>query len=399
MKNEENKNLSDSRIDFSDDIFKPAPPAPNKARAEKKQKEYKKRQKRMYALVAVIVLLGVFIAICASWAIKDIFGLNKTEDKVELTIPEGASISGIADILEENGVVNNSFLFKAYAKFFARDFAPNFGSYELDRNSSYKLIAERLEEASARTDVVTLTIVEGMTQREIGELLEENGVCKKDDFDKVLEEGDFSYNFMENMSTNPLIFRKFEGYLFPDTYDFFLNEDPKSVADKFLSNFDSKITYPMYMLMEERKMNLGDVISLASIIQAEAGGSSELYNVSSALHNRLQNPDIFPSLECDVSIFYLRDDVEPYLENPDDKEHDILYNSYNSYEKKGIPIGPICNPGLEAIDACLNPSKTPYFFFVTDNSGKFYYAETARQHSRNIQITKQINQALASKKN
>lgn len=399
MKKEENTNEPRKRMEFSDDVFKPAPPAENKAREQRKIREYQKNRRRMYVIVALIVVIAVSFAGMAAYVMKDVLGLDKVTDEVEVTIPKGASVTKISQILEENGVVENKTWFKIYTKFFAKDAKLNFGTYALDKNGSYKSIISTLEEMSMRTDVVKVTVVEGMTQKEIGELLEEKGVCKKEDFDKVLAEGDFNYEFIKHISDNPLIFNRFEGYLFPDTYIFFLNEDPMSVANKFLSNFNSKITEGIYSKIEQMGMTLGDVISLASVIQAEAGGSPEMYNVSSVLHNRLKNPDVYPNLQCDVTIFYLRDSVEPYLENPDDPAHTPLYNSYDTYQKKGIPIGPIGNPGMDAIDACINPNATPYFFFITDKTGKFYYADSARQHNRNIQIANQINRSLAKKDN
>ncbi|MEG1994082.1 MAG: endolytic transglycosylase MltG [Oscillospiraceae bacterium] len=397
--NNENNNETKKRIEFTDDIFKPGPPVVNRARNEKKMREYKKKQNKMYIAILGIVLAGIILAGGAFYVLKDVMGLSGASDEIEVEIPKGASVASIAEILEENGVVENSFWFRAYVKLLDRDATFNFGKYKVDKNASYSKIIYTFGQISLRTDIVTITFVEGMTQREYGELLEKNKVCTKAEFDEVLKTGKFDYKFMKYMSSNPLIYDKFEGYLFPDTYDFHIDEEPLSVANKLLSNFDSKMTDEIYAMIDEKKMNFDEVITLASIIQAEAGGTEQMYDVSSVFHNRLKNPDIFPNLESDVTIFYLQDDVEPFLDNPDDKMHDMLYNSYNTYEKVGIPIGPIGNPGMSAIDAAINPSDTDYFFFLTDKAGKFYYAVTANQHYRNDQIAKQINRTLANNNN
>lgn len=392
----DNNNQQNKRIEFTDEVFKPSPPVTNRARNEKKMKEYKKKQGKMYIAILAIVIAGIILAGGAFYILKDVMGLSKVSDEVEIEIPKGASVLKIAEILEKEDVVNNSFWFRAYVKLFEKDAVFNFGKYKIDRNASYSNIIYTFGQTSLRTDIVTITFVEGMTQREFGELLEKNKVCSKEAFNKVLATEKFDYNFVKYMPNNPLIYNKFEGYLFPDTYNFHIDEEPISVVNKILGNFDKKIDEQFYKKLEEKKMTLDEVITLASIIQAEAGGTDNMYDVSSVFHNRLKNPELFPNLQSDVTIFYLREDVEPFLDNPDDKMHDMLYNSYNTYEKVGLPIGPIGNPGMKAIDAALNPHDTDYFFFLTDDEGKFYYAVTANQHYRNDQIAKQINRTLAN---
>lgn len=392
----DNNNQQNKRIEFTDEVFKPSPPVTNRARNEKKMKEYKKKQGKMYIAILAIVIAGIILAGGAFYVLKDVMGLSKVSDEVEIEIPKGASVLKIAEILEKEDVVNNSFWFRAYVKLFEKDAVFNFGKYKIDRNASYSNIIYTFGQTSLRTDIVTITFVEGMTQREFGELLEKNKVCSKEAFNKVLATEKFDYNFVKYMPNNPLIYNKFEGYLFPDTYNFHIDEEPISVVNKILGNFDKKIDEQFYKKLEEKKMTLDEVITLASIIQAEAGGTDNMYDVSSVFHNRLKNPELFPNLQSDVTIFYLREDVEPFLDNPDDKMHDMLYNSYNTYEKVGLPIGPIGNPGMKAIDAALNPHDTDYFFFLTDDEGKFYYAVTANQHYRNDQIAKQINRTLAN---
>lgn len=396
--NKEN-NKPNRRIEFSDDIFKPSPPVENKARNERKMREYRKNKNKMYIAILVIVLAGIILAGGSFYVLKDVLGLTKETEEVEVEIPRGASTIAIAEILEDEGVVENAFWFRAYVKLFEKDSVFNFGKYNIDKNSSYSNIVYNLGQTSLRTDIVNITFVEGMTQREYGELLEKNNICTKEEFDDILSNGEFDFKFMKYMSDNPLIYNKFEGYLFPDTYSFHADEEPISVANKILSNFENKITDELYKKIEEKDMTLDEVITLASIIQAEAGGSDNMYDVSSVFHNRLQNLDIFPNLQSDVTIFYLQDDVEPYLDNPDDKIHDMLYNAYNTYEKVGLPVGPIGNPGMKAIDSAINPNDTDYFFFLTDKAGKFYYSVTANQHYRNDKIARQINRTLANSNN
>ena len=131
------------------------------------------------------------------------------------------------------------------------------------------------------------------------------------------------------------------------------------------------------------------MLTLASIIQAEAGDPAQMKAVSSVLHNRL-NSKSHPKLECDVTIFYLEQEVQPYLTEDKDR-----FNSfYNTYKCTGLPEGPICNPGMDAINAALNPEQADYFYFATDKAGKYYYAKTLAEHEKNWSAIKKVNAAL-----
>ena len=135
----------------------------------------------------------------------------------------------------------------------------------------------------------------------------------------------------------------------------------------------------MYKKAEELGMSMDEVITLASIVQQEASVPSVMANVSSVLHNRLNSPS-YPCLQCDATIFYLKRSVKPYIGEEQANKYDEFYNTY---DRKGLPAGPITNPGIEAINAALNPADTEYYFFVTDNDGNYYFAKTYREHLEN----------------
>ncbi|MBR5872694.1 MAG: endolytic transglycosylase MltG, partial [Oscillospiraceae bacterium] len=175
-----------------------------------------------------------------------------------------------------------------------------------------------------------------------------------------------------------------EGYLFPDTYEFYTNSSPRSVIAKFIDNFNNKITAEYYERMQELGMTLDELITLASIIQSEAAYMDDMEKVSSAFHNRLAPGSGLPYLQSDVTYFYYTENIEPFVD--DEELSDKYLSAYYTYPnyKAGLPVGPICNPGLNAIKAALYPANTNYYYFVTDFDGNFYYAATLSEHETNI---------------
>lgn len=231
------------------------------------------------------------------------------------------------------------------------------------------------------TNVVTVTFPEGYTIYQMGMMLEENGVCSKDDFYLAANSP------VEGIEiTNPEE-RAFllEGYLFPDTYEFYLNEDPKSVVDRFIDNYNKKITPEIKQKATDLGYTMDEMLTLASIIQKECDfGIEECKNVSSVFHNRLKNSRE-TYLGSDVTYFYLKN-MADYLGGSNSERFDFLLTKYYTYNKyrKGLPAGAICNPGIKAITAAVEPADTDYYYFLTDETAtEFYYAETYSQHLAN----------------
>ena len=223
---------------------------------------------------------------------------------------------------------------------------------------------------------------EGTSVSQIAVMLEQNGVCSSADFmvqannPQNLEGFSFA---IPNPDERTFLL---EGYLFPDTYEFYKNENPESVIKRFLKNTQTKLNDEILAECEAMGFTLDEILTLASIIQEEAGNPSEMNKVSSVLHNRLQSKK-YPRLQCDVATFYLRDYVKPYV---DEVRYETLSELYNTYKCDGLPAGPITNSGIEAVKAALFPEKTDYYYFVTDTEGVYYYAETWSEHLENCEI-------------
>ena len=223
----------------------------------------------------------------------------------------------------------------------------------------------------------TVTFPEGYTVTQIAEKLEENKVCSAEDFiDAVNNPSEEILSKLSITNTSERIFT-LEGYVFPDTYEFYKGENPQSVLGRFIDNFNYKITDTDKARAAELGYTMDEIVTIASIIQKEAGRDDQDYKVSSVLHNRLNSGT---KIECDVTINYLETYCAPYLDGGITETHK---DNYNTYRCAALPKGPICNPGYNCIQAALYPEQTDYLFFVTDADMNYYYAVTWEEHCAN----------------
>lgn len=355
---------------------------PNHIVHDNKYSVYVKHKRRWVKVLGFILLIIVLCFILAYFLLiitSDVIGVGKPFKEIQVNIPQGSSINTISSILEENGVINHSFLFKVFSKLFVKDTLFQYGLYKLNSNMSYSQIVDNLKKSSNQQNTVRITFKEGLTLNDYALLLEENKVCSIDGFLKAINNPDPKFELFIEIKDNELKVQKMEGFAFPNTYDFFINEDPTSVANKFLSEFDKQFSSELKNKMKERNMSLQNVITLASIIQAEAGDIKEMVKVSSVFHNRLNNSSVYPKLQSDPTKKY----VEQYLKStPYNKK---IFDSYDTYIGNGLPPGAINNPGIDAIKSALFPEDTPYCYFASNlKTREFYYAKTLAEHNANL---------------
>ncbi len=334
------------------------------------------------------ILLSIFIL----QSMSDVLGLFKTEKEISVTIPADANTQQVSSILKESGVISQPLTFQLYSKY--REYSDVFltGNFLLNSNMSYDEIIKVIQVARNERKVVSITFIEGMTVLEIANKLQENNVCDAAAFIEVLNTTDFGYEFEDLIPTGGNRYLKLEGYLFPDTYNFYVDEAPNQVANKFLSNFNKKITADLIDRINKMDMTLDQAIILASIIQKEGRTLDDMYNVSSVFNNRLNKPKSFPMLQSDVTINYVNDDIFPFVSNEEDRQ--AYASAYNTYKCEGLPIGPVSNPGINAIKAAIYPDETPFYYFLTDEKMAYYYAETLAKHEANLAKAKQVGEEI-----
>jgi UPF0755 protein len=223
-----------------------------------------------------------------------------------------------------------------------------------------------------------ITFIEGITVNECFKLLEENSVASYAELMEAAQNYDFSdYKVFGDIPTENNRAFKLEGYLFPDTYDFYLDESPESVIGRFFSNSDLKITDEMRARASELGYTMDEILTIASIIQAESYFAEDAPLIAGVIYNRLESGT---PLGMDSVYFYMERNIGDYL---GEKGMEEFGDYYDTYDFPGIPEGPICNPGMVAINAALYPEETDYFFFCNDEDGNIYYAVTYNEHIEN----------------
>ena len=347
----------------------------------------KSKLKNIIILNLIIISVSCLLAFGIIEIAKDVLGMKSKDISNEVIIPKGASTSQISKILKEKKIIKYPLFFKLYSKLKKIDNTYRDGKYVLNSKMSYEDIIYFFQTMSERDDVVKVTIPEGYSVNQIAGLLKEKGVIKaKQDFLDVINNEKFASKALKQISDNEMICFKVEGYLFPDTYEFILNERPKYIIETMLENFDKKVFNFLKNKIKDNKMSFSEIITLASIVQRESNSAEIMKKVSSVFFNRLHNHSKYPRLQSDVTILYVESDIKPNLELKNQK----MYDSYNTYVCTGLPVGPICNPGLDAIKAVLEPDKTDYNYFLTDIDNNYYWAKTLSEHNNNLYKASQI---------
>lgn len=350
-----------------------------------RNKEKGRKNKRFFRFVwfVMVLLVSLLLAQYLVTGINDMLAVGRDRLNVTVEIPQKATNSQIAQIFEKNGVIRDPQFFLLYAELTKAPKQYGGGSFQLRTDMDYEALINSIQSLSNRVDTIKLTFPEGMNAPEVAALLEKNGVCSSKDAVAVFNSGklDENYAMLQQITNASTRYYQLEGYLFPDTYEFFKNEDPEQAVNKMVSNCNKKLTKQIREKAQQEGMTLDQMLTLASMIQAEAANTDDMYKVSSVFHNRLQSgKEELMHLDSDPTTYY------PYRQLslvPADIRS-TYKSSYDTYTVKGLPSGPICNPGMDAVDAALNPASTKYYYFCHSKDGKAYYAATASQHQANL---------------
>ena len=338
------------------------------------------------AIKAVIYIVAVLvISISASVFIilvgNDVFAFVKSDEVVEVTIPEDADVGDIASILHDSNIIKYPTIFKMYAGDEHSGFVA--GKYNVPSNLDYDdLLAAFKPQKDEGTSWVT--IPEGFTTDEIINLMVETGIGTKEGYIDVINNYDFDYWFVKEIPSDwkerGRIYR-LDGYLFPDTYEFYNESSERAVIEKFLARFNVIFGKKYREAADTMGMSVDELVIIASMVEKEAGKAADYHLVSSVFHNRLKS-QYFPKLESDATALYaIHHDTG---ERPTDVtgEHMKYETPYNTYLYEGLPPGAIANPSASSINAAITPEKTNYYYFVSDGYST-YFAKTNDEHNRN----------------
>ena len=372
--------------------------------------EKPKKKRGCAPLLVVLVLVVALAAVAAVTVLGEVKGGAPGAD-VTVSVAQGSGVASISKQLEDAGVIRFPQVFRLDVKQSGKASQLQYGDFTLHKGMGYDALIDALSQYAA-ADTVTLTFPEGTPALGIAQAMEDAGLCSAEEFLACAngEDGsDFSqYDFWTRIPDNENRFMKCEGYLFPETYEFFKDDTVYNYVNTFYSEFDRRVDGELLEKVDASGMSLEDVVSLASCVQEEAGNEEDR-NVAEVFLNRLAEGSPYPRLESNASSYvqdpndnnYLYNWVAPYYGGWENLPEG-MYNAYNTYSCEGLPAGPISNPGLAAIEAVVNPNTelvgeqggSPCYFFVTDLSGKYYYASTFEEHQANVRTAQSVNQSL-----
>lgn len=388
---------------------------PEPAPATKKSRPAKKKGYGLFAIphlasaliwLSITVIIGVTLG-RAFWAVcTDLMAFGKESTRITITITEDDldDPDAIAKKLGDAGLIKYPDLFELFYRFKLNNTNKDrdeedkvttlitTGTFTLNSANDYNAMVKAMGSYAAAREEIEITIPEGYTCAQIFALLEKKGVCSVAELEEYAANGDLGdYWFLEGVPRGTKYC--LEGYLFPDTYRFYTNDNPRSALRKLLNGFEYRFTSRMQEKFEAMqkngkvKLSMRQVIILASMIEKETSNRNESYDISAVYHNRLANPAAFPYLDCDATTYYAIGDYFG-THGPlsyEDLSVDSEYNTSWRGGHTGLPIGPICNPGSNSIDAAIAPSDVNYFYYVYyPAASKHLFAKTQNEHYANV---------------
>lgn len=351
-------------------------------------------------VVAIGVSLGNILWVCCA----DVMSFGKPEVTASITVTDDDDIDTVAQKLADANLIRYPGLFKQFAQIANKEDKINAGTYELGSHLDYNAMINNMIYTSSALKEVTVVFSEGYTCAQMFQLLEDNGVCSVADLEYWAAEGELSdYWFLEGVSRGDKYC--LEGYMAPDTYRFYENDDPRNVLEKFLNEFDDRFTDIMkddfatmqtrYAQMlakngfdsayiEANPLTLHQVVTMASVVEREFATSAECYDIASVFYNRLTNPNI-KTMGSDATVRYAVGDYFHELKELTDT-HMAVDSPYNTHKAEGFPPGPICNPSAYALYAALDPNDTSYLYYYYDEANnKHLFAKNRDEHQRNVE--------------
>jgi len=310
---------------------------------------------KLFFVFSLIFLVTILFLTAISFPLVE----NSTIQKI-IDIPSGTNAKEIVHILEKNEIIGkNNYLFIILIKLSKLEVKLKFGEYNLSPSLNMLQILNKL----ARGEIVVykITIPEGYNSIQIAELLDKKEIVEKESFLKLVKYGEKSW----------------EGYLFPDTYEVPKKYGAENMFKLMLSNFEQvAVDNKLINKAEQTGFTMDEIITLASIIEKEAKFAEEKKQISSVFHNRLKSG---MKLQSCATIQYILGKPKEKLEESDLE----IESPYNTYLYKGLPPGPICNPGIDSIIAALEPANEDYLFFVLGDNGRHIFSKTYEEHLKN----------------
>lgn len=335
--------------------------------------------------MAFILLLIIFLITLNVVYFSKLKPVTKEDEIVEFKVEEGDTLLSIADELVDEELIKSETAYKIYIKTHKTG-EIKIGKYSLNKNMGVKRIVETLASDDYKEDYINITFKEGLNIRQIAEIIEQNTDNTKEDVFNLLKDTTYidslinEYWFLTNEIKNENIYYPLEGYLYPNTYQFKKDASVKDIFKTLLDHMDEELTKYKTQI-DNSGYSIHQLMTLASIVELEAGSSHERNGVAAVFYNRIRNN------------WTLGSDVTTYYASQKSFKEDLTIdeiNACNAYNTRstcivGLPVGPISNPSDESINGVMNPSTSDYYYFVADKDGKTYFTKTEYEHQNIIQ--------------
>lgn len=330
------------------------------------QKPHKKQKRHLtgFAKGGIVLVIALVIGIFCFTFMNHLMNppkeeLNLSGTTVTVTIPDGAGTDDIANILKDNDLIGSKFGFKLTSKLEGYDGTYKQGTYSIDTGMTKRQIMDLLQSGKVADDL-KLTIPEGYTVKQIAEKVAEMEICTADEFIKEANTGKFNYDFLKDLPDRKY---RLEGYLFPDTYFMAEGMTAHDVIDLMLKRFDQMYTKEYQKAVKDSGHTLDEIVTVASMVEKEIKVSDERARAAGVIYNRLQKN---MSLGIDATVLYAVGKSSGELTKSDLQ----LDSPYNTRLNKGLPLGPIANPGEASFKAALYPENNKYLYYVVEAKGK-----------------------------
>lgn len=328
------------------------------------------KQVRYYGIILIVSLILTSGIVSVG---NDVFAFVKDDESIIVTIPENSSTKQIAKALDKAGVIKHPTVFQLYCKLKKAEGKFQFGDYYLNANYSYDVIISKLKKSSTAAETVTFTVPEGATQDDIAELLTSGKYANVIDLERALNSYKFEdFDFVDDIPERRC---RLEGYLPAGEYELYKGESAVSIVTKMLTRFqETVLTEQNLPKIKATGKTLDQLVTTASLVQAECTAKADYKKVASVFANRLSSPtDNY--LKLTSSINYILPEQKKVLSS-DDKMSD---SPYNTYLYAGLIPGPVCTPSAEAFDAVLTPDASSYLYFISDGE-KTTFSTTLEEH-------------------
>jgi UPF0755 protein len=325
----------------------------------------------IFVVFFVIVLIGSvggFLFVKKQLAIP----ASDESEEVLFEVKKGEGVIEIAHNLKNKGLIEYPWLFVGYNSFKGMAKKLKAGKYLLKTDMTIPQISDLM--FKGETGEWQVTFPEGFSFQQMARRLADKGIVNYEDFINEVKNGKFNYEFLSDKPESVSL----EGYLFPDTYKFSLEATPHQIIDKMLSNFDQKLTSQMREDMKAKGMTIYQTVIFSSILEKEASEDEDRKIIADIFYKRL---DSGQHLQSCATVEYILGENKERLSYQDTQ----VESSYNTYLHPGLPPGPICNPGLSALQAAIYPTITDYLYFLSTLDDQIIYSKTFQEHQQNQQ--------------